>query len=213
MVKALIFDLDGVLVDSMNFHAIAWKEAFKEAGIEVDAKDIFLMEGANDRGIVERVLTGERSVASYDIFTSVPSRKHALFKLDDVKAFDGMEMCLRELHENFSLALVSGSDRHAVEKMTGRFFPGVFDAIVSGNDVVLGKPHPDPYLKAVQMLSVAKEECIVIENAPLGVEAAKSAGLFCLGLPTYVDDVHLHRADIILKDHAELVNYLKGLPS
>jgi HAD superfamily hydrolase (TIGR01509 family) len=213
MKRALIFDLDGVLVDSMYFHATAWKTSFKEAGIEVDIRDIFEMEGANDRGIVERVLRKEKHVYSDDIFISVPARKHELFNVDNVKPFNGMEKFLREMHEQFHLALVSGSDRDAVEKMTDRFYSGVFDVIISGNDVIRGKPFPDPYLKAVEMLCIKKEECIVIENAPLGVEAAKNAGLFCVGLPTYVDAAHLEYADRILKDHAELQGYLRELYS
>ncbi len=213
MEKALIFDMDGVLVDSMHFHAAAWRTAFGEAGIEVDIRDIFEMEGANDRGIVERVLQKEKHVFDEDIFVSVPARKHELFNVDNVEPFIGMKKCLLEMHELFHLALVSGSDRHAVEKITGRFFNGVFDVIVSGSDIVLGKPHPDPYLKAVRMLDIPKDKCIVIENAPLGVEAAKNAGLFCLGLPTYVDAAHLRYADRIMKDHAALLVYLRELCS
>ncbi|MDW7731199.1 MAG: HAD family phosphatase [Methanolobus sp.] len=211
MIEALIFDVDGVLVDSMHLHARAWKKAFGEAGIEFDEKDIYGMEGANDKGIVEMIMKNLDTVVNEDIFTSVPLRKHELFNIDDVRMFDGIGNCLAGLKNDYLLAVVSGSDRNAVENMMGRFFPDIFDVMVSGSDVICGKPDPYPYNKAVEQLGVSKENCIVVENAPLGVEAAKSAGLFCIGLPTYVDSTQLECADLVLKDHAELIAYLREI--
>lgn len=208
MIEALIFDVDGVLVDSMHLHANAWKKAFGEAGIDFDEKEIYGMEGANDKGIVEVVTKNLGIGTDIDIFTSVPARKHELFNIEDVRIFGGIDNLLQNLKNDFHLAVVSGSDRNAVEKMMERFFPGIFDVMISGNDVLRGKPDPEPYNKAVEELGVCKENCIVVENAPLGVEAAKNAGLFCIGLPTYVDSTQLEHADLILKDHAELVAYL-----
>lgn len=119
--------------------------------------------------------------------------------------------CLRDLKQHFSLALVTGSDRYTVDNIMGDFFPDVFDAIVCGEDVHYGKPFPDPYLKAVELLAVEKEECMVVENAPMGVESAKKAGLFCVGLPTYVPPDKLSAADIVLYDHPSLYEYLGKL--
>ncbi|WP_406656642.1 HAD family phosphatase [Methanolobus sp. ZRKC2] len=209
MIEALIFDVDGVLVDSMHLHAHAWKTAFAEAGIDFDEREIYGMEGANDKGIVEMVTKSLDKEIDDGIFNSVPARKHELFNVDDVKVFDGMDTCLQNLKNDLLLAVVSGSDRSAVEKMMGRFFPDTFNVMVSGSDGIQGKPNPDPYNKAVEELGVRKENCIVVENAPLGVEAAKSAGLFCIGLPTYVDSTQLEHANLVLKNHEELIAYLK----
>ena len=74
--------------------------------------------------------------------------------------------------------------------------------------LIEGKPSPLSYLKAVEMLKVRKDECIVIENAPLGVESAKRAGLYCIAIPTYVEPELLKNADIVLPDHARLKEYL-----
>jgi HAD superfamily hydrolase (TIGR01509 family) len=68
----------------------------------------------------------------------------------------------------FSLAVVTGSDRYTVNGIMDDFFPDVFDTIVCGEDVHYGKPYPDPYLKAVELLSIEKSECMVVENAPMG---------------------------------------------
>jgi HAD superfamily hydrolase (TIGR01509 family) len=211
MIEALIFDCDGVLMDSMHLHAKAWKTAFAEAGIEINEKDIYWMEGANDSGVIEMVLKSANQAYQKDIFESVPARKHELFSVDEVTLFDGIDACLKELRDNLHLAVVSGSDRNALEKMTGKFLPDIFDVVISGNDVSRGKPHPEPYTKAVEDLGICRENCIVVENAPLGVQAAKAAGLFCIGLPTYVDDAELKHADIVLKDHTELIEYLKQI--
>jgi len=211
MIEALIFDCDGVLVDSMHLHTKAWKMAFEEAGIGLNEKEIYWMEGANDNGIIEMVLKNAEIASSSDIFRSVPGRKHELFNVDEVRSFDGINEYLKELKDKLKLAVVSGSDRDALEKMTGKFFPDIFDVMVSGNDVSRGKPQPDPYNKAVDELGVCRENCIVVENAPLGVEAAKAAGLFCIGLPTYVDKNDLKHADVVLRDHAELIEYLRKI--
>jgi len=69
---------------------------------------------------------------------------------------------------------------------------------------------PEPYLKAVEMLKVAKQECIVIENAPMGVESAKRAGLYCIAIPTYVDPGMLKNADIIISNQKMLLEFLKN---
>ncbi len=211
MKKGIIFDMDGVLVDSMHLHAWAWRNAFGEVGIDIVLSDILELEGSNDRGVIERVLQKKPGHDLEEIYPSVSAKKHALFNADLVQAFPGMEACVSELHKHFSTALVSGSNRSTVEAMVQRFYPDVFDVMISGNDVVMGKPSPEPYIKAVELLGLPKEECIVIENAPLGVESAKGAGIFCIGLPTYVDASLLKQADMILNDHTELIAYLKAL--
>ena len=128
-----------------------------------------------------------------------------------MKAFDGMVDCLSALKNNFRLAVVTGSERATVESFMDKFFPGIFDVVVSGEDVHYGKPYPEPYLKAVDMLGIAKDECIVIENAPMGVESAKRAGLYCVGVPTYVPSGVLSEADLVLENHAILQKYLYGI--
>lgn len=213
MIEALIFDMDGVLIDSMHQHAIAWKIAFVEKGINIDEREIFALEGENDTGIVKSVLKKD----SYDIsrleelLTSVPQRKHELFERDAVTIFKDMDVCLHSLKKRFELAVVSGSDRTTVENMMERYFPETFDVIVSGDDTINGKPAPDPYNKAVEMLGSEKEKCIVIENAILGVISAKNAGIFTVGLPTYLDRKELAHADIVLQDHEELARFLELL--
>lgn len=211
--EALIFDMDGVLLDSMHLHAMAWKNAFMEAGISIDERDIFALEGENDSGIVKRVLgmNVNESIDMEAILTTLPERKHQLFDRDNVILFDGVDDILRQINGKFRLAVVSGSDRKIVEMMMAKYFPGIFDVIVSGDDTEKGKPAPDPYNKAVEMLKVSKENCIVVENAILGVKSAKNAGIFTIGIPTYLTRKELEHADIVLHDHEELFRLIELL--
>ncbi|MDK2826308.1 MAG: beta-phosphoglucomutase [Methanolobus sp.] len=213
MIEALIFDMDGVLIDSMHLHAMAWKTAFMEEGISIDERDIFALEGENDTGMVKRVLVinGNNSIDMETILTSVPARKHQLFDRNSVTLFDGADDILRQIKGKFKLAVVSGSDRKIVEMMMEKYFPGIFDVVVSGDDTENGKPAPDPYNKAVEMLGISKDNCIVVENAILGVESANNAGIFTVGLPTYLTRKELEHADIVLHDHEELFRLIELL--
>ncbi len=130
-----------------------------------------------------------------------------------IRVFDGIYECLDLLKNRCLLGVVSGSDREAVMEIIKRFFPDIFEAVVSGNDVTQGKPSPEPYLKAMEMLGVSKDECVVIENSPLGVESAKRAGLFCIAIPTYVEAARLKDADVVLENHGLLKQYIAGLVS
>jgi HAD superfamily hydrolase (TIGR01509 family) len=211
MKPALIFDMDGVLVDSMHLHVAAWEMAFSEAGIHISPESIYELEGSNDRGIVEKMLSDKGLSGSFESFSSIAARKQTLFNIVDVKPFPGINECLESLSRNYLLAVVSGSDLNAVNAILGRHFHVHFDVVVSGDDIVNGKPCPDPYLKALEYLGTDPEKCIVFENAPYGVEAAKMAGIYCIGIPTYVDPQLLGMADKVLVDHLSLLAYLHHL--
>ncbi|MCG7853109.1 MAG: HAD family phosphatase, partial [Methanosarcinaceae archaeon] len=124
---------------------------------------------------------------------------------------DNIDKCLYLLKKRYRLAVVSGADRAIVHSIMDRFFPGVFDVVISGEDVKEGKPSPEPYLKAVRMLNVQKDECIVFENAPMGVESAKRAGLYCVAIPTYLPPDTLKNADVVIENHSVFSRYLLEL--
>ncbi|MCZ7401348.1 MAG: HAD family phosphatase [Candidatus Methanoperedens sp.] len=212
MIKAVIFDMDGVLVDSMPYHADAWISVFKDVGINIRREDIYNIEGSNHIGIISLVFKKAGRTPEPADFVMLAQKKHEIFlKINKVAVFDGIYECLNSLRNKCLLGVASGSDRAVVIELIERFFPKTFTAIVSGNDVKEGKPSPEPYLKAVEMLKVNKDECIVIENAPLGVESAKRAGLYCIAIPTYVKPELLEDADVILSNHAMLKEYITRL--
>ncbi|WMW22027.1 HAD family phosphatase [Methanolobus mangrovi] len=209
MLSSLIFDMDGVLVDSMAYHAQAWMQVSSEVGVNVTPADIYEIEGANHRLGLQWLFQKAGRDFEPEMYEKILQRKIEIFhSIANVKAFDGMEDCLSALKNKFRLAVVTGSEKATVESFMDQFFPGIFDVVVSGEDVHYGKPYPEPYLKAVEMLGIAKDECIVIENAPMGVESAKKAGLYCIGVPTYVSPAILSEADLVLENHAILQKYL-----
>jgi beta-phosphoglucomutase len=208
VLKALIFDMDGVLVNSMPFQAAAWKKAF----LDIHDEDVFAIEGSNPRiGLQILIRKAGKEPESYD-FEGITSIYRQEFKrIFELKAFEGMKECLDLLKKRFLLSVVSGSDRYIVHGIVDQLFPEIFDVVVTGDDVRYSKPCPDPFLKAVDLLKVRREECIIIENAILGVEAAKKAEIYCIGIPTYLDPSQLDRADLVINDHKKLIEYLLSL--
>lgn len=214
MLKTLIFDLDGVLVDSMPYHVEAMQHIFDQIDVYMDQQMIYEREGEKTIEIVRMLL--EKAGSDDDRFDleAIVEQYIAEFNLIVVlHAFEGMPECLEVLKQRYTLAVVSGSDKPIVHNILERMYPGLFSVVVTGDDVVNGKPAPDPYLKAVEMLAMQKSECIVIENAPVGVQAAKAAGLCCIAVPTYLEPDKLHQADLVVTDHDLLIDLLLDLRS
>jgi len=196
----------------MPYHADAWVSVFKDVGINIRREDIYDIEGSNHIGIINLVFKKAGRTPEPVDFLGLAQKKHEIFsRINKAKVFDGIYECINSLRNRCLLGVASGSDRVVVIDLIKRFFPETFAAIVTGNDVKEGKPNPEPYLKAVEMLKVNKNECIVIENAPLGVESAKNAGLYCIAIPTYVKPELLKDADVVLANHAMLKEYVSGL--
>ncbi len=204
--------MDGVLVDSMSDHAEAVQHIFDEIGVEMDKQDIFEREGERTVDIVRFLLEkGGGDSSRFDISDIVERYIAEFNRIAEFKVFEGMQECLSGLKGRFDLAVVSGSDRPIVHDIIDSLYPGTFSVIVTADDVHRGKPDPDPYLKAIEMLGISSHEAIVIENAPMGVESAKGAGICCLAIPTYLDAEKFHQADMIIENHTRLVEFLNEL--
>jgi beta-phosphoglucomutase len=213
MLKAIIFDVDGVLVDSMYFQADAWVKAFNEVEINISRRDIYELEGSNDSRLIKAIFEKAGREPEPWQFEQLPEKKREVFEFDKIKPYEGILDCLKELKPHFKLAMVSGSNRDTVEKIVNKFFPGCFDVIISGSDQERGKPDPDPFLKALEKLDLTKNECIVVENSPLGITAARRAGLYCVAVASVLEPEMIQHADVVLKDHDALLCYLKNLIS
>ncbi|GFO97614.1 HAD-superfamily hydrolase, subfamily IA, variant3 [groundwater metagenome] len=202
--------MDGVLVDSMPYHAEAWKQAFAAAGISIERRDIYEIEGSNHKQIVELIFRRFGRVPIDKDVKELSSKKIEIFnRIEQVRPFDGIKELLDRLAPEYSLAVVSGSNHNTVHDLMNTFFPGAFQVIIDGDDVKKSKPDPEPYLLAVEKLGVAKEECIVIENAPLGIRSARSAGLRCIAIPAYLGRESVKEADVIVDSHRELLKAIQ----
>lgn len=203
--------MDGVLIDSMKYHVESWIETFKKVGINVHSKEIYLNEG---RSFVDtiNILSKEKGIemSKSDWKTISEERKTYLTQKFKLKPYKGIIKFIYFLKlKKFKVAMVTGTERIIANKVSKEMFNELFDVVISSDDVKHGKPNPEPYQKAIKKLKIKNDEAIVIENAPLGIKSAKDAGLFVIGLETTLHKKDLCEADIILKNHEVLFEYLK----
>ena len=211
--STFLFDMDGVVVDSMPSHADSWKEIFREYGLTLNDEDIFRREGmAGIDSIAEIFSEKNCQVPTTEELMSLQERKITIFKDYNVKVFEGIRDILGCLKDNGArIGLVTGSLRRSVEHMLDYEMLSFFDAVVTVDDVKRGKPFPDPYIRALELLDSSVKDSLVIENAPMGIKAAKAAALYCVAIETTLPASYLEEADIIVSDHCELKSFLKSV--
>ena len=179
MLQAVIFDLDGVLVNSMPTHFQAWKEAFaKIAGINISERDVYLLEGMRGMELVEKIFDQKRFI-DHSLAKKVDDEKSKIFKtIRSSKSFDGVPELISDIRS--MKAVVSGSTRMDVQTILQEVLGSEkFDVVISADDVEKGKPDPSGFLEAIRQMNIKSEEVVVVENAPLGVKAANSAKINC----------------------------------
>jgi beta-phosphoglucomutase len=199
-VKGVLFDLDGVLVKSMEQHLEAWQHAFKEWNADIRPEHFYQLEGRGVNAVVEE-LTKRFGIDPALNPVLVEKKKEYYLKIFKPVFYDGLYELLDYLKANkIPAAIVTGGDRDRVLKLEDRYFKGYFKGLISSDDVENTKPYPEPYLKGAKLLDLNPVECVVIENAPLGVEAGKKAGMFVIGVETTVKREILHEADIVVED-------------
>lgn len=188
-IKAALVDMDGVLYDSMPFHARAWQKMLEEQGINLPVEEFFLYEGMTGDDTIDLLFKRElRRGATAEEKKDLYARKAQLFvesgKKQKIEHADSMVGRLRKLGLN--TVLVTGSAQGSLLDSLDADFPGAFprERRVTALDVSKGKPDPEPYLKGAMKAGVKPEEAIVVENAPLGVRAAKAAGCLTVAVTT-----------------------------
>ncbi len=198
--KAVIFDMDGVIVDSMPYHFIAWYEALRPFGIRVGCFEVYAQEGERWEKTLRGLLKRGRIRPTRRILNKIFSLRQKIFRKNFKRyIFQGADDLLRQLKSRgILLGLVTGSPLTEVEKILPGRIKKMFNVIIAGNQVKKGKPHPEPYLKAAQALKLKPEACLVIENAPFGITSAKKAGMFCIAVSTSLPKAYLDSADIVV---------------
>jgi beta-phosphoglucomutase len=208
--KAILFDMDGVIVDSMPYHFIAWYEALRPYGIRVSCFDVYSKEGERwDKTLISLfALHGKtpRKELLREIFILRQKIFRHYFKRYIFKGARELIACLKK--NGYSLGLVSGTPAQEIKRILPRRIRDSFDVIVAGNQVKHGKPSPEPYLRAAQSLGVRPAECVVVENAPLGITSAKRAEIFCIAITTSLPKEYLKGADLIIEELEEISGFL-----
>ena len=185
--KGYIFDLDGVLVDTAKYHYIAWKTIAKEFNFELTPQHNEQLKGIGREVSLHQILQWAGKTLSETDFTDTALRKNKLY-LEQISSIDSSELLpgvlnflqlLKAHHKKIALGSASRNARLVLER-TG-ILP-LFDAIVDGTMVSKAKPNPEVFLKAAEGLRLPPADCCVFEDAPAGVQAAKSAGMKVIGV-------------------------------
>lgn len=187
--SAALIDMDGTLYDSMRNHARAWHRMITGLGIEATEDEFYLYEGrtgASTINIIFRRAYG-RDATAEEVEKLYRLKTEYFSELPPVEVMPGARQLMDELKEmGLKRVLVTGSGQRSLIDRLDADFPGIFtsDMMVCGPDVTHGKPHPEPFIKALQRARVSPSAAIAIENAPLGVESANRAGVFPVAVTT-----------------------------
>jgi beta-phosphoglucomutase len=197
--QAVLFDYDGVIVDSMGENYIAWKYAFEQSGITITEDAFYALEGMSPSEITQTL--GKQFHLSAPEYEAIAQTKHAYYKAHNTfRLFPGVFDLLRSLKErHIRIALVTGGILPRVSQEEQGAVLAYFDVIVTSEMVARTKPYPDPYIKALKELGVDAKNAIVIENAPLGITSAHGAGIYCIAVPTSFPCSELE-ADLCVSD-------------
>ena len=217
--RAYFFDMDGVLFNSMPHHAIAWEEVMKEHDLPFTAYDCYLNEGRTGESVIREAMWKARNRdATPDEIKQIYTEKSERFNLLAQQAggtvvIDGVAEVLRYVQSTGSqIWVVTGSGMRSLLDNLNNALPPVFqrERMVTAFDVTHGKPDPEPYLKAWERSGLKKEQCFVIENAPLGIRSGKAAGLTVYAVNTGIlTREDLAQADQVFDSMAELLEFLK----
>ncbi|CAJ35937.1 HAD family hydrolase [Methanocella arvoryzae] len=208
--RAVLFDMDGVITDTMPVHLKAWQEAFKPYGVTVEKMDVYLREGMTSKTMAESIAGEKQKSLTAEELEKIVAAKSAFFDREvsaHVKVFEGVPGILRMIRNNgIKTALVTGSRAQSVKAVLHKAgIEDLFDLIITGDDTKTGKPSPDPYLTAMRRLGISRINCVVVENAPLGIQSAKAAGAeYVIAVTTSLDASYLKDADDVMASVAEL---------
>lgn len=203
MIRGVIYDVDGVIVDSEPLHIKAWCQTLENFHSNISQlPSDFLQKRKGERpiNIAQEFIEKLQLSVDADAFLKVKVAMYGKLMHTDLKLMPGVKTSL-DFFENENMAFGIGTSdvREDTEYILQKFgLKKYFSAIVTGDEVKNGKPDPEIYLKVVQKLSLKPQECIVIEDATRGVLAAKNAGCLCIGVKNNTKDQDLSKADIII---------------
>lgn len=207
--KAFLFDFDGVITDSEPYVFEVLKQMIKDNfGIELPYSDINMTIGCSDRKVAEYI-ANEYHI-DYSVELSEKLKKNYpdyYFEYEDIKPFPYLRELLSILKaRGRKVAIVSSTDRAHLEAALSRMgLSGFIDTIISGSDVQNKKPSPEPYLKGLEALCVDKQDSVVIEDSPTGIQSAVNAGIDCIGFEGSEVKQDTEKASIIIASYKEMI--------
>ena len=205
-VKAVIWDMDGIIADTAQYHHKGWQIVFRKRGTNYTEEDFRRNTGKRSDTIVREVF-GEK-IPQNEITEIIREKDETFRQLmgQKIKLFPGVLKLITALKEHgFKIAIASSAPMENIQLITRSLkIDNRFDAIISGWEVTKGKPHPQTFLLAAEKLGVAAEDCIVIEDAISGVAASKRAGMRCIAVTNTTSREELREADLIIDTLEEI---------
>ncbi|WP_446898953.1 HAD family hydrolase [Clostridium sp. LBM24168] len=210
-VKAVIFDMDGVIIDSEPAHLRINNKMFEKLKIDVSDEEKLKFVGATTSSVWE-IIKGKYNL-SYSIGELVKMDRDLYMKdlksTSNIKPITGVDVLIKKFYKNkLKLAIASSSPMDVIKIIISNFkLNRYFDYLITGDEVKRSKPAPDIFLKAAELLGVLPKECVVIEDSKNGIQAAKSAGMYCIGfLNLNSGQQDLSKADLVV-DSLESIDF------
>ena len=187
--KAVLFDMDGVLFNSMPYHSLSWHQVMEAHGLHLSREEAYLHEGRTGKATINIVYQRQFGTeAPPELVKQIYDEKCQMFaRFPEPDPMPGAKELLTKVVEaGLQPVLVTGSGQKTLLERLQHHYPGVFDPahMVTAFDVKYGKPHPEPYLMGLKKAGVNADEAIVVENAPIGVQAAVAAGIYTIAVNT-----------------------------
>lgn len=209
MIQTVIFDMDGVIVDTEPVHRYAYFQQFSELQIEVTEEMFTTFTGYSTRNTFQKVK--DIFQLQHDVEDMI-QRKRTIFNdafdnKEDLELLEGVEDLIKEFHaKGMQLILASSASKVTIERVFSRFkLHDYFTHIVSGEDFPKSKPHPAIFEHAASLSIAPKNNCIVIEDSTNGIRAAKAAGIFCVAYNSFHSkDQDLSEADVVINHFTEI---------
>jgi beta-phosphoglucomutase len=212
VLKAILFDMDGVVTDSMPWHYECWTKVLNQRNVFLEKEELYKREGEKGNISVMSIFEEKGINITQEECMKMLTEKEEMFRsIARVKLFGGIANFIHRISvSGTSVALVTGTSRGEMKRLLPESIQKEFCAIVTGDMLEHGKPDPDPYLKGLELLEVKAEDAIAIENSPLGILSAKRAGVYTIAVQTSLDEKYLDNADLIVPDHLALYNMFQN---
>lgn len=217
--RGVLFDMDGVLYDSMPSHERSWLETAETYGLPMTQEDVYMFEGQTGPQTIDVLYARKcQRRASPEEIKDIYALKTELFNQYNTGALIPYVDVVLSKVKHLKPVIVTGSSQASLLDKLSDNFPGIFsaDKMVTGLDVKNGKPNPEPYIKGMLLSQTEPWETVVVENAPAGVRSASTAGCFTIAVntgPLLDERLWSEGADIVLRDMQELAGVLDYLLS
>ena len=210
-IKGVLFDFDGVITKSMELHYLAWQRVFDQFDKKIDKLEFYKIEGSGIHNV------GRSFIEKFHIDTNllpglIEKKRKYYNEIDKFQVYSNLIPVLDFLKlKNILMAIVTGGSFKRVQNSVKNHLDGYFTSIISPERVKQTKPSPEPYLKGAESLNLSPDQCLVIENAPLGIRSGKAAGMEVIAVQTTLPKKYLQQADYIVDNFIQVKILLEEL--